>query len=214
MAYAVAADITGDGGEFTLPTGWDASDSTAAIAVAQERIDAVTRDHWESTALSFLLSGDGTTMLELKSGTHWPCLSITQVQYREDFDSTDNFDADGEVVDVENYYLSKSRRSIIRSPNTTDLWEGGHLNYKVTGNFGRTNTPLNIKRACVLLAREHMSPGYLVEFAVPYSEWFPDGYRYIAQLPSKSLQTPHTGHQIVDVLLESYIRKIPMMVVP
>jgi len=118
------------------------------------------------------------------------------------------------VVSAENYYLSKSRRSIIRSPNTSDLWVGGHLNYKVTGTFGRTNTPENITRACVLLVREHISPGYLVEFAVPYSEWFPDGYRYIAQLPSKSLQSPHTGHQIVDVLLEPYIRKIPMMVVP
>jgi len=213
-AYAVVADVTGDGAEFTLPSGWVDADVTAAIAVAQERVDALTRDHWVATTLALILSGDGGDLLELRQVTHWPCISITQIEYREDYDSSDTFTDDGEVVPADDYALSKSRRAIIRSPETSNVWVSGLNNYKVTGTFGRATTPRNIKRATVLLTREHMSPGYLVEFEVPYSEWFPDGYRYIGQLPNKTQQNSYTGYPVVDALLEPFIRKTPSMLVP
>lgn len=214
MAYADAADVAGISSEFSLPAGWDASEVPAVVAAVQERIDQLTRDHWEPSSLDLVLSGDGTTILEFAHVTKWPAISISQVQYREDYDSTDTFDSDGEILDADNYCLSKSRRSLLRSPNSSGVWVSGMENYKVAGSFGRTNIPEGIKRLTVLLAREHIKPGYLVEITEPQSEWYPDGYRWIASQNRVGKRTSYTGYSVVDDLIEAFINKTPVMVVP
>jgi len=219
--YATADEVAVEG--WSWPSSWTTTMKTNAIQLASDRIDAVTRDKWESATKTIIISGRGTSRLYLGRIISWPILTVTDVYYRDDYDPSDNFVASGELVATTDYYISDSRRALFRAEATfvrsgwdgiTPTWIRGHRNYRVRGTFGRSTTPEAIKRACVLLVREEAEPGYTSEFAPMVSEKFADGYQYTqAASGSREVVVSYlTGFTAVDVLLAPYVSTLPLMV--
>lgn len=230
MSYVTFSDVTTEGIPigFTWPSGLSEAQQTAIIADAQERIEQVTNEKWEETgSIAFIVSGDGTNVLEMKRVTSWPIVTITKIEHRSVYAYADDFTANGTEVDQDDYSISPSKRTLIRVKPTTirgglsglgPIWLQGHKNYKVTGTFGHANTPENIKRATARLAMEMAIPGITDQFNNVVSETHPDGYKYMTAAGIKSgigSVVPNlTGIYAVDVLLKDYARKMPIMAVP
>lgn len=230
MAYLTAAEVVTEGIPigFSWPSALTEDQKTAIVADAQERIEQVTNEKWEETSsISHLVSGDGTDLLELKRVTSWPLVSITQIQHRSTYANSDDFDANGTIVDADDYSISPSKRSILRVKPTTirgglsglgPIWLQGHKNYKVTGTFGHVTTPEGIKRATARMAMEIAEPGVTDQLTGVVSETHPDGYKYVTAAGIKTgiggVVPLLTGIYAVDMLLKDYARKMPIMVVP
>lgn len=224
--YVEPTDVSGIGGEFSWPDGWDTDDKKdAEIARAQERIDQVTRSHWESTARTLYLDGDGTPILSTLKALRWPIISVTNVYRRDVYDADDNFEADGELIDENDYLISFSRRALRRVAPTTirgggdgysPIWIRGDLNYRVKGAFGRTETPEGIKLATILLVREQVMPGASNEYASFISERWPDGYEYrrMGSDTRGAAIAMLTGYPAVDSILQRFVSRIPVLGVP
>ena len=226
-SYCAVSDVTGLGSEFTLPSAWSSADVLVAIEEASRRIDMLTKDYWSSVSRSYYLSGDGTDLLLLTEKTRLRLVSVTQIQYRTQYDATDNFDDDGEEVDEDTYVITSSRRGIRRvgysynrgrvlESGYSRIWVNGVENYKVTATFGHANVPDIIKRICVLMVRERIQPQYCSDLVSPLSEKFPDGYQYTAPQYTVTDSTKQglTGIPAIDNLLWAVVNKSPKMVVP
>lgn len=223
MAYITATEVTGNGGEFTWPSGWDSdAKKNAEIARAQERIDQVTRDHWEPSTRTLYLSGDATNTLITRKVLRWPIISVTNVYHRSVYAASDNFEAAGELIDEDDYMISDSRRALIRVAPTTvrggadgvqPIWLAGYHNYRVVGSFGRATTPEGIKLACILLTRELVKPGSSKKYVSFISEKWPDGYEYrrTGSDTRGSSRPILTGYPAVDDILYPFVLKIPVM---
>jgi hypothetical protein len=224
MAYATSADIADYSRPFEVPDEWTDDKLDDAILDAGAFIDAVTREHFEPKAKQLILNGKGGRVLRTVQRTHMPIVAITQVQSRNTYDKTDNFDEVGAVVPDDQYRISESRRALIKVKALTlrsglmlqqPIWLHGEHNYKVTGTFGRANTPKLIKLATVWLVREQIVPGYVSELEQPIQEMFPDGYMYILfreRSISETSLIPLTGYRMVDTILRPYVNKTPLMV--
>jgi len=224
MAYITKANIEGLLGTFTIPAHWTASSDaqlTAAIARATAIIDSFTRNRFELTARTLLLSGDGTEYLSALSLTTWPLSSITSIYYRayHDYD----FDTQGSLVAAADYVIHPSRRAIHRifgsdSARGEDkyLWDIGVENYRVRAVFGYTATPPAVKKAAVLLVQEEITAGTIAKFSEFESESYSDGYSYTRGRGSRSTPVASpgetTGFDAVDQLLRPFVFKMPSMI--
>lgn len=212
MAYITKADVEGLLGAFAIPAHWTA-DSDAflnlAIARAEQAIEAFTRNRFEQTSRTLLLSGDGTEYLPTIPITSWPISSIASIRVRDSI--ADDFDDDGDAVDSDDYCISQSRHSVYRED---DVWEKGVKNYRVRATFGYATVPGNVKRAAVILVQEEITPGTSQGFSRMDSESFPDGYSYKRSdrgrmaIPSMGSTT---GIPLVDSMLAPYQCGLPGM---
>lgn len=225
-AYCRLADVTGLGSEFTQPAAWTDAEVQTAIVDASQRIDAVTRSHFGETTRGIILGGRSTPLLRLTQVTLWPILTATQVEYREEYAATDDFAANGEVLDDDTYVISDSHRALLRIypqtlrggreplPSGPPIWLRGSKNYKVTGTFGRNNVPSGVRQACALLVRERITPGTLAQLEQFEAERFPDGYSYKRRGGGSSLAPERlTGYPAVDELLAPHVCRIPLLAV-
>lgn len=222
MGYVAIADVVLPTGEFTWPTDWTTTDKQNAINFASARIDEVTRQVWDARAMTIELSGDGDSLLEFRAVTTWPCVTLTSVKRRENYG--DSW-ATAETLDTNDYVLSNSRRSIkLINMNSSrggmydsgigPRWAVGTRNYQVIGTWGRSTTPEIIKRACVLLTREHAVPGSSSEFGTMLSESFADGYKYVTGGAGSTPPKRLTGYPAIDDLLSKCVDRMPLMAVP
>lgn len=210
MAYASTADVQTLLGSFTIPTDWTTGTPTplsVAITRAEKLIDRATRCHFETKTLAFEIRGDGTEIMLLTPVTCWPITSVVSIVERDDYD---DLWAAGDTLETDEYDIHESKRALVRFSN---VWIGARFkNYKVTGNFGYVTTPLDIRKAMVLLLREEMQPGYLREYESFESERFPDGYSYTRSsgVVSQAAQRASlTGHSVVDRLLAPFVFSLP-----
>lgn len=207
--YCTKADVTGLADEFSIPAGYSDEDVDAIITEMSQWIDAVTGNHWGKTNASFILDGRGTELLRLDQKTSWPIVSLTSIQRRDNYANADDFDANGDTLDLNNYRISNSRRAIQTIEGTTarnalaapGTFVKGTGNYKVTGVFGQAEVPKSIVFACVLLTRERMSPGASRKFEDMQTERWPDGYSYARRQIIPSESDVLTGYPAVDRLL-------------
>ena len=228
MAYVTAAEVEAPGSEWTWPTAISSAEKTALIANAQERIEQVTYEKWDTSgSIAHIVSGDGSDLLELRKSTTWSIVTITEIVFRSIYQNSDNFTADGTTVPANDYSISDSKRSLLRVKPTTvrgglsgmgPIWLEGHKNYRVTGTFGHVTTPEGIKRATIMLVREMASPGSTSKYTDTVSETFPDGYKYVTAAGLKSgiggVVPILTGVRAADVFLKDFVRKFPIMAVP
>ena len=94
--YAAKADIVGLGEEFTIPAAWSDVDVAAAIVEEGARIDLATSRHFSLLEeMSVIVNGNNTALLFLSEFTSHSIVSVDQIQYRDDFNQADDFDAEG-----------------------------------------------------------------------------------------------------------------------
>ena len=228
MAYITDTDVAAPGSEWTWPSGISSAEKTSLIAAAQERINQVTNYRWDTSgSIGIIVSGDGSNLLEIRKVITWPIASVTKVEFRNEYDSTDNFTASGEEIDADEYAISDSKMALVRIAPTTirggldalgAIWISGYRNYKITGTFGVANTPYGIKRAAVMLVREAARPGSTARYTNVVSETFPDGYKYTTAEAVKSaigtIVPTLTGVRAADIYLKDFVRGVPFMAVP
>ena len=215
------------GTEFSIPSGWSDDDITAVIGDVTDIINRITGDNFESVSQSLMFDGNGRGVLFLNQLTPLRLLSVTKIQYRSIYDSTDNFDADGNELDADNYvpypyYLVRIRNDELRVRGQTmvyasrsgthriysSIWLKGWKNYKITGTWGHTAVPEGIKWCAVLLARERIRPGSTAPYAMKQSVRYVD-MSYAAPYPG--LLPVVTGVQAVDFILPRYKNRVPSL---
>lgn len=228
-AYAQVADVSSYGGStFDVPAGVELSDIQSALMTSTQRIAAACRDHFGLSLRTLILNGHGTPYLDMTQRMTWPCVSVSSVYYRNTYADGDDFETNGELVDADYYAVSGSRRMLVkisgqtfRTSGSIDSceWVRGIRNYRVRGYFGRSEIPEPIRWACVLLARELITPGSSDQYAALSSERFPDGYSYEVAASSPSSSSAGglmlTGVAAVDNLLRrGFVNDMPLFVAP
>lgn len=227
MAYITDPDdVVAPSSEWAWPSAISTAEKTAAIQQACDMIDQVTRSHWEPTAKTLFISGDGTDTLDIFKRLTWPIVTITEIYYRDVYTASDDFDTTGTLVASTDYRVSLSRRSIRRIHGTrfrsgggissiAPIWVWGDENYRVKGTFGRANTPTGIVLATKLLTRELVDPGSTADHASVQSEKWADGYSYVRS-GGPTARNPErlTGYPAVDDILIQFVDWTPFMAVP
>ena len=214
MGYCTSDDISGYGEEFNIPSAWSADNVTQVIADVTDVINRVTGDNFESVSKAILFDGNNRSTLFLTRKTPLRLLSVTQIQFRSDYDSTDNFDDDGEIIVANSYvpyphYVVKvqSSETTVRSVGNDIVWRLGNKNYKLTGVWGHSLVPEGIKWCTVLLARERIRPGSTAPYAMKQS------VRHVGtsySLPYPGLLPVATGVPAVDMTLVKFVNRVPL----
>ena len=199
--YATKTLVQGLGEEFSIPAAWSDDDVDAAIVRMSRVIDQVTRNYFGKRDMVLELDGSGGPKLFLNQRIRWPIVTVTSVKWREDYAGVyDN------TLASDKYRISRSRKCLERVD--AGWFDDGHENWQVSGSFGRANVPEIIQWACVLLVREHITPGSADKYEKLVTERFPSGYSYsrksgggtqdsaVAALGGKT-----TGVAVVDNLL-------------
>ena len=229
-AYCEVSQITTAFGGFTLPTPatqWTDNSNRELhrmIVDASQRIDAITGQYFGRMAASLELDGNGTEYLPFGHLLAVPLYSATQLQYREEFTKTYDWDASSEVVDEDSYDIADDRMGLVRiaSGRAGNAREGGwyagaftrgRKNYRLSGVFGRYDeVPQNIETACIILCRDTIKPGWAERHEKFLSEKFQDGYSYSrASSVSESTTPIYTGILVVDAILANYIDDSPRL---
>lgn len=227
MAYCTKADITGLGEEFTIPDAFTDADIDQVIADVTNVINKYTGDNFNLVSQALIFDGPGKHTLHLTRKTPLRLLSITQIQYRDAYKSTDNFDADGSVLNADTYvpyshYVERYENDEVRNSASNVLvtnmfgetiakgaiWLKGSKNYKITGTWGHSSVPKGIKWITVMMARERITPGSTAQYAMKQSERWID---YSYSTPYPGLIPVVTGIQAVDQILPQYINRVPAL---
>ena len=211
-SYIAKLDIQTLLGAFTISAEWTDLLLAEAIARAEQTIDSATQCRFAPTERFVVLRGDGSTLLSTLSRTTWPINSIVEVKSISSYD--DSFDDDGEVIGASEYGVHVSARAIERY---STVWTARTFNnYRARVSFGYVLTPSAIKKACVLLVREEIQPGYLQQYERLDSEQFPDGYRYQRTVRSteqlRQGRGVGTGFDVIDILLSPYAFQKPIAI--
>lgn len=219
MSYCTVAQVqTLLGDAFTIPAAWLVGSEPdrpidVAIAAAQQSIESITGNVFESMQRTLLMDGSGSALLMTHTHTKLAMTSVQQVKIRANYD--DDFDTDGELIAANAYFITPSRRSLQRFDG--EVWTKGVRNVRVRATFGYSTTPLPIVEAAVLMVREAIQPGYCVQFATKANEHFSDGYSYTlngsdTNAAGKGMSSKRTTRlEAVDRRLANYSINIPGM---
>jgi len=220
MAYFTYSDIEGVGRSFEIPSNFQTSDITAIIADITGMVNAWTKNYFEAISQTLVCDGTGTSSLYLFPYTTYPIISISSIKERDDLEddwtastvdtltSTDYYIPadDSHRIDI-NEYWSTLRRMLV----LPGQWTKGQANFQVIGSFGHSTVPTNIKKACVLLAREEITPGYLRGRMLQRERWADYEYETgtgLSKAYGKSIRVI-SGYPDVDLLLKPYIVRVP-----
>lgn len=186
----------------------------SAIARFAQRFDDLTGDHFELEAVTLSLSGDETKRLDLPKRT----VSVSSVSI---LDTLGNATAQtGGVYRLHSSLYGGGTKRL--SKGETDylelLWGAGGLtgypanhydpytwpcdasSVQVTGNFGWTTTPADVKRAVALMVYDHFKPQDASLRRV-------QGYR-TADAEYSMAQTQPTGIPEVDAIIDDFQYRI------
>ena len=218
MAYCDRDDIEGIGRTFQIPDNFQTSDITAIIADVEDIIEDKTKNNFNDSVAKVLdVSGTGSSMMWLYPYVSLPIQSITSIVERDDLEddwgdgttltSTDYFipDSDPHRIEIAEYWSSVRRAVLSRG-----VWTLGQQNFRITASFGHSSVPVSIKKACVLLVRDILKPGYLKSRVVQHERW--TDYEYetgkgISKNYGKSIPIL-TGYPEIDLLLKPYCVKV------
>lgn len=211
--YASESDLTGLGGEFSVPAAWSTAEQQSVLLRASKRIDSVTGQHFGYSALTLMLDGSNTWLLRTNTALSWRLVDITSIHRREKFEDAWTASTVVQIASTK-FTITQSRRAVKRTDG--DVWLPGIKNYRLIGRFGRKYVPEPIRWACVLLAREEITPGSATRYEQYQSETFGDGYGYTRKsAPQDAVRAAvSTGIPTVDAILAKYISNRPMMMVP
>ncbi len=95
-------------------------------------------------------------------------------------------------------------------------WPKGLGNIKLTGTFGRSAVPTEVKHAAILLAVENLMPGStrLVRNNIVKREWEDFKLSYAGQSSDPIPPQASTGFEYVDRLLSKYCITPALFLVP
>jgi hypothetical protein len=228
MAYLTAADFHPD----TLNEACqgyalgdvDAAKITSAIARLSQRLDDYTNDHFESEAALVLeIDGTGSPRLYLPKR----CTAVTSVKLRDETGTLGSAQAATAYRLRSSLYATGSKRldtrqldwldlvpysgGLVSVPSGTDgyCWPAGPQTVQVTGTFGWTTCPSDIKVALAQMVWDHFTAqgGALgrTEQLTANGETF----SFVATDPEAGF---FTGLRDVDAIINNYRRSYPVLV--
>ena len=185
----------------------------AEIDLAEETVETITNDRFNSFAETNTFDGTGFTRLFFFPRIPYPLVSVVKVE-ELDTDGVTVLEVFVEDEDFKRYPQHLETAFMLdedtprRRFGTGGVWPKGQNNIRVQGTWGRSAVPEAIKRAVILLVLERMRPGSTGASPadVTRSKW-PD---FEIEFRAAEEVGQSTGFAVVDRLLEGHINYVDM----
>lgn len=184
------------------PAGATEEEKQAVIDRMEELVEEVTEDLFYAASLDVYVDGNGKDRL---------CLSL-----KPDILSVTKIEISG--VELPSDYYTHDKDFVYRDPGSAasmpelrwllrqyggGLFPGGMGNIHVTGTYGHSTCPVNMKQACVILCRDENDPTLYTHRI--------QGREDIGGESYETKVEPLTGIEEADLLLDRFINRKPML---
>ena len=187
------------------------------LALAETIIESYVMTIFYSTTRTVYFNGNGNQNLYIAPELDYPIISVTSCTEVDELDNVLRTFEEPEDYVIYPWFLSKNwarQTGRLQAGSSAPTWPRGCRNVKVVGAFGRAEVPVEVARACVILAAEMSIPGSsgLIAGNISKREWEDFKVQYKGQLaPSPS---DSTGFEFVDRLLDKWRISPSMFLTP
>jgi len=184
------------------PAGATEAEKQAVIDRIEELAEAVTEDLFYAASFDIYMDGNGKDRLCL--GLKPDILSITKIEISGVELSSDYYTHDKDFIyrDPGSAASFPELRWLLRQ-HAGGLFPEGIGNIHVTGTYGQSTCPKNVKEACIILCRDENDPTLYTHRIQGQEEIGGESYRTDVE--------PLTGVEEADRLLDRFINRKPML---
>jgi len=179
------------------------------LDIAESIVESYVNTIFYEIEQSIYFSGNGNQNLYIAPLLNYPIISASVCTEVDENDIVLWTYTEGVDFVIKPWYLSKNWNRLsfrVASGSTGPTWPRGCRNIKVTGTWGYSDVPVEVKRATLLLAAEISIPGSsgLASNTIARQEWddYKVQFRGLSQNPPEPSDS--TGFDLVDRLLDKW----------
>ena len=168
----------------------------------EELVEKITSDLFYSAVLDIKIDGNGKNRLNL--GLKPDILTVTSVEVATIALSTDEWTYDTTDIFLDVTSTSQAElRYLLKEYDETVLFPSGYKNIHVVGTYGWLVCPDNVKKACIILARDDND-------ATLYDHYI-QGQETLGTYTYSQKEKVLTGVYAADKLLRIFVRRKPIL---
>lgn len=182
-------------------SGWIALQKRQLIQEQEALLEKITRDLFYSKAFVRELSGNNKDRLFI--GLTPDILTVTQIElYGVTLDSSYwTYDKNSVFIDLETAAVSQAElKRLLKETEIYALFPRGINNIRVTGTYGSSSCPREIRRAIVMMIEDFNNPAL-------YDHWIKGSQSIGKDFSYKNPNKVYTGIMKVDRILDRYMKK-------